>query len=212
MNEKLKIISEIQNRNIEYFVHFTDARNLPSILANGLLTKSSLDWYEIDYSYNDEERIDNMEDSISLSVSFPNYKMFYPTTLKYPKRDWCVLFLNALDVIKYDCAYNFTNAASNSCRFIPIDERKKFSSFQSMFQENVNGHIRSTLNLFDYETTDPQAELLVLEDLPPSCIEFAFFKTPYLYRQYCNIFQDTGVQCWYNSGYFYGRHDYEYWR
>ncbi len=212
MNDKEKIIEELYSRGIEYFVHFTDVNNLPSILKNGLLTRSLLECNEMEFSYNDEERFDNVKNSISLSISFPNYKMFYPITLKYPERDYCVLLLNALEVIKYDCAFNFTNAANNACRSIPIEERKTYSSFLNMFQCDLNGHIRSELGLFDFEPTDPQAEILVLEDISANCIELAFFRTQYYYQQYKKIFMNSSIRCWFDQGYFYPRHDFQSWR
>ncbi|MBE5991339.1 MAG: DUF4433 domain-containing protein [Paenibacillaceae bacterium] len=212
MSDKEKIIDEINLRGIEYFVHFTDVNNLPNILNMGLLTRSTLDSSKLKYSYNDEVRIDNVTKSLSLSISFPNYKMFYPITKKYPERDYCVLFLNALTVIQYDCAFNYTNAASNNCRFIPIENRKTYSSFINMFQDNINGHNRSELGLMNYEPTDPQAEILVLEDIPTSCIEFAFFKSSYKYQLYKKIFINSSIKCWFNEGYFYARHDFQGWR
>ncbi|MGC6175514.1 DarT ssDNA thymidine ADP-ribosyltransferase family protein [Lacrimispora sp. 38-1] len=212
MSDKEKIINEINLREIEYFVHFTDVNNLPNILKMGLLTRSTLDLSKMKYSYNDEVRADNVTKSISLSISFPNYKMFYPITLKYPNREYCVLLLKALEVIKYDCAFNFTNAASNACRFIPIEERKTYSSFHNMFQLNLNGHIRSELCLFDFEPTDPQAEILVLDNIPAKCIELAFFRTQYNYQQYKNIFMNSSIRCWFDQGYFYPRHDFQSWR
>ena len=212
MKNKELIINEMNKRKIEYFVHFTDVRNIPSILAYGLLTRDTLNYYNMDYSFNDDNRIDNISNSISLSVSFPNYKMFYLITLKYPTRDYCVFFLDAFEVIKYDCIFNKTNAASNLCRSLTIEERMTFAAFNSMFADSSQERSRDNMKLASYETTDPQAEILVKHNLPVSCIKYCFFKNSNILNQYKNLFINTGIESWYNGNYFFGRHDYEYWR
>lgn len=212
MSDKEKILREMRKRQITHFAHFTDVDNIPSILEYGLLTRASLDWDEMEYSYNDEERIDGVEDSVSFSISFPNYRMFYPMTLKYPDRDWCVLLINARKAMKYDCAFHQTNAASNRCRFIPLEDRMTYSAFLSMFQDPMNGISRAEMELNSWETTDPQAEVLVLDDLPVSCIDFCVFKNPIVYSQYAGLFENTDIETGYDYTYFNGRHDYEFWR
>lgn len=212
MSDKEKILREMRKRQITHFAHFTDVDNIPSILEYGLLTRASLDWEEIEYSYNDEERIDGVEDSVSFTISFPNYRMFYLMTLKYPDRDWCVLLINARKAMKYDCAFHQTNAASNRCRFIPLEDRMTYSAFLSMFQDPMNGISRAEMELNSWETTDPQAEVLVLDDLPVSCIDFCVFKNPIVYNQYAGLFENTDIETGYDYTYFYPRYDYEFWR
>lgn len=64
-------------KQIDALYHFTHKDNLESILLTGLITRKKLKEQDIDYKYNDEYRWDALEDSISLSISHPNYRMFY---------------------------------------------------------------------------------------------------------------------------------------
>lgn len=135
MTNKEKIIKEANERGIEHLVHFTDLSNLKSILRHGLMTRECLNKLNFDYNYNDEERIDGVENSISTSITSPNYKMFYPIRLKDENRDWAIICINAEKVLTLECAFCKTNAASNSVRFILIDYRKKYDAFREMFSE-----------------------------------------------------------------------------
>ena len=69
MITNLKLINMCKERGIEELVHFTNVTNLPSILDQGLLSREYLDYYFIDYSYNDSYRMDSVKNSVSLSAS-----------------------------------------------------------------------------------------------------------------------------------------------
>ena len=77
MNDKKQILISAKKRGIEHCVHFTNVLNLPSILSYGLLSKADLEYNWIDYNYNDDLRLDDLEEAISVSITSPNYKMFY---------------------------------------------------------------------------------------------------------------------------------------
>lgn len=68
------IRSLIAERNIPCLVHFTQIENISSILQNGILPRTLL---APGYHFNDEMRLDGFSESISLSISFPNWQMFY---------------------------------------------------------------------------------------------------------------------------------------
>lgn len=72
-----KLLEIAKNHNIEYFVHFTRLENLDSIIQKGIITRSELNFKQINYQYTDENRFDNQLNTISLSVTFPNYKMLF---------------------------------------------------------------------------------------------------------------------------------------
>ena len=83
----------VNERNIQYLVHFTRLSNLDGILEHGIYPRSKLEELPHDVTINDAGRWDYHPDSISLSICFPNYLMFY----KYRKEsgdDWVVLVIH----------------------------------------------------------------------------------------------------------------------
>ncbi len=212
MKDKEKILDELKNRGIEYLVHFTNLNNLESIVTHELLTRECLNRLNIDYDYNDEERIDGIENSISTSITSPNYKMFYPLRLENPSSDWVILFINAEKALKLECAFCKTNAANNNVRFISVDDRKTYDAFKGMFSEIPFFYTREQMELADFETTDPQAEVLLLENIPVNYIDFVIFKDYNTYRKYKSICDNIDIICGNDMGYYYARHDYKYWQ
>ena len=69
-NDELK--NYIEQKDIKKLIHFTDSRNLESILKYGLLSKNELDRLNFTYKFNDDKRLDGCLDFISLSVTKPN--------------------------------------------------------------------------------------------------------------------------------------------
>ena len=65
-----------QARKIPHLVHFTRLENLDSILNHGLLTRAECAARQIASVNTDTQRLDYQE-AVCVSVSFPNYKMFY---------------------------------------------------------------------------------------------------------------------------------------
>ena len=158
------IANRAKSRGIEYLVHFTRMENLNGILEYGLKTRQSLENEKVNFYFNDSTRFDNFTNTISLSVTSPNYQMFW----KYRQMDksarWIIILLNAYQVLaNLECAFNFTNASSNIIRKKSIAERKGLSAFDTMFY-NLQGN-RDICNLNKNETTDPQAEILCFSDI-----------------------------------------------
>ena len=79
---QLEIKNFLQERDIDELIHFTCVDNLESILSNGLLSLEDLYYNQIHYYYNDENRLEHKDNAICLSISFPNYKMFYKYRMK----------------------------------------------------------------------------------------------------------------------------------
>ena len=67
----------VRDRQVDLLCHFTRIENLPSILLTGLQGRSQLRQAGLEFCPIDFNRIDGCEGAVSLSVSFPNYKMFY---------------------------------------------------------------------------------------------------------------------------------------
>ena len=86
MNRQMTDLQYFAYENhIKEFVHFTNERNLLSILCRGVLSRKVLQENNIPFEYNDEKRLDGMLDAVSLSVTAPNYLIFY----KYSPKMFC---------------------------------------------------------------------------------------------------------------------------
>ncbi|WP_201541095.1 DarT ssDNA thymidine ADP-ribosyltransferase family protein [Psychrobacter faecalis] len=78
-------------KDIDAIYHFTHKSNLSSILEYGILTRTNLNNMNLRYAFNDQMRLDGVLDSISLSFSHPNFKMFYKYRKQTSDDDWVVL-------------------------------------------------------------------------------------------------------------------------
>jgi len=84
--------------------------------------------------------------------------------------NWVVLVIKKSILWSKDCAFCQTNAASSSVTSIDIEKRKGFDAFVSIFQEKEGIPSRSELKIKDNCPTDPQAEVLVFDDIEPRLI------------------------------------------
>ncbi|ABQ25481.1 hypothetical protein Gura_1280 [Geotalea uraniireducens Rf4] len=85
----------VEGRGIAHLIHFTRFENLNSILQHGIRPRQVLDAGGEEYIFNDELRLDGCLDAVSLSISFPNYKMFYPYRCQDYSINWAVLRLKS---------------------------------------------------------------------------------------------------------------------
>lgn len=175
----LKIQDICRSRGIETLVHFTRIENINSILREGLIGRRNLELSGQDFLYNDEYRADNYPEAVSLSISFPNYQMFYRIreqrkTEGVNDSQWVVLLLDVKVLWELDCAFCQQNAASNAVRSIPLDERKKPEALKGMFDDFYDIKREDLLIPQNY-TTHPQAEVLVFDQIPTQYIHVIHF-------------------------------------
>ncbi len=175
--------SEIQKicqmYGIEALVHFTHIANLNSILQYGLLGRAQLEsmsWVEPP-KYNDIHRLDGQREAICLSISFPNYKMFYKYSFNN-RSDWVVLLLKPSILWKLDCKFYQENAASKNAKEniteIRTQARKQPEALKNMFSNY--GHLkREVLEIPSFFTTHPQAEVLVFNQIDTQYIDAVHF-------------------------------------
>ena len=77
-NRASQIQQICEDRGITTLVHFTRIENLRSILHEGLLDHQSLlKKYGQQFAPNDRKRLDRYKEAICLSISFPNYELFF---------------------------------------------------------------------------------------------------------------------------------------
>lgn len=163
LNKKQKEIKEIcQKRDIQICTHFTRIENLSSILEKGLIPRAYLEDNEI--FYNDSDRWDGQKNANCLSVSFPNYKMFYRYS-KYNQKDWVVLSYRKEILWEMKCAFCSANAAKREVRSISIHERQTVEAFKQMFLGDTNSSY----------PTNVQAEVLVFDNIQSSYLKEVTF-------------------------------------
>lgn len=202
-----------QQRNISSLIHFTRVENLCGILTHGLLSRSELEHNRLDPSpiFNDPIRIDGLKDGVCLTISYPNYRMFYKLTQgKY--ENWVVILLDASVMWKLDCAFNYENAASRTMQALPLTKRKVYEQLARMFSDSAL-NTRDKLHIPDNFTTNPQAEVLVFERISSSYIQAVHFFDPRIMA----VWQGQNPDLWRDTfrhelKFFRSRSDYEFWK
>ena len=154
----------VRDRGIKYLLHFTPIYNLRSILRLGFVPRKFLDMPGIKESirplFPDLFRQDGQRDCFCLSISWPNYKMFFQKR-KQMLTDWVVLRINVETIIKHQCLFYKTNAASSASR------RLGPGRIEEMFYDDG---IRGQLSIEKWYTTDPQAEVMSFSRISPQWI------------------------------------------
>ena len=170
-------------RGIERVVHFTPIENLARILREGLLPRFTLDRLSRrgrPFIAVDQDRFDGHKRTVSVSISFPNYQMFYRVRQQTSDDVWVVLSMKPALLWELDCAFCEDNAASADVRRRPLPTLKRVEALQALFSEVVLIHdgriLRAEISIPDLYPTNPQAEVLVCEPVKPRYIfEVAFF-------------------------------------
>ena len=159
---------------IPHLIHFTRCENLRSIFRHGLHSIQSCDEEGIHSVRNDQIRLDGQPDGISLSVTFPNFRMFYKYRQMDVASDWAVLLLSPKILWEKRCGFFRHNAADSRMRELPRAEVTTLQALREMFE--APGVEREHW-LRPYDPTDPQAEVMVYEAIEPSLIETVAFET-----------------------------------
>lgn len=177
--------SYIRERGVTGLGHFTRLKNLESILQRGLLPRRTLDQMGAEYFPNDQLRLDHVE-GVCVSISFPNYKLFYRFRKAFPGEHWVVIDLSTAIVEKKACLFNSRNAASAAMTRIGQEARMQMGALAEVFyDEDIQGcsaiaspapvTLREKLGLQSKFTTDPQAEVVVLEPIEPELFDGVIF-------------------------------------
>lgn len=191
-------IQQIGNeRSITTLCHFTRVENLQSILQEGLLGRSLLEARGQQFLFNDHDRVDGHKEALCMSISFPNYQMFY--SIREEKKaaqeandsQWIVLLLDAKVLWELDCAFCQRNAAHNAVRRVPLEDRKKPKALKGMFEDFYNISHQDLQIPDPYlmhpksaSPTHPQAEVLVFDSIPVEYINTIHF------------YNETALQTW----------------
>lgn len=212
-NLKAQIKKDVEERKIEYLVHFTAIENIPSILSNGIHSVYSLDKLDFSYDYNDEYRLDGYENAISLSVMFPNYSMFYKYRIyNKPPKDMAVLSISPSILWEKECAFYYNNAASSDFNNTSARELNTYDSWCEMFCEEYGENSRKQLRLPSYYTTNPQAEILCFDTIDPNYILDVCFENQVMIDKYKHILPNKKDFYYIFRNLYAPRFDYAFWK
>ncbi|MCC8392510.1 DUF4433 domain-containing protein [Paraburkholderia sp. MMS20-SJTR3] len=155
--------------------HFTRASNLESILTHGLCSVTKAAEIGIAPNINDEQRLDGRRAGASLSIGFPNHKMFFKYRQMNPQERWVVLGINSAVLWEKNCGFCQRNAADHRIRALPLASLTGVAAFRGMFDQLDDLPSRAEQNLQAFDPTDPQAEVLVFDVIEPQYIEAVAF-------------------------------------
>ena len=201
---------------IPYLVHFTRWENIDGIIQYGLLPKILIEDLPFEVSINDELRLDGHQDSVSLSIAFPNYKMFYRYRMNSNTDGWAVLAIHPSVLWEYECAFCKYNAADSRISCIQKDELKSLSAFKDMFLEfeqdafmievlgdELPPKTRTAKKLKPFDPTDSQAEVLVFDIIPVEKIIGVAFDNNKLLNDFKN--KHPNIKAVFNKHFFSSR-------
>ena len=197
----------VAERGITCLMHFARTSSLDSILARGLLTRDILVQGGFK-AFNDQLRLDGTH-AVCLSIEFPNYKMFHGVKKDNPNETWIIVVVSPAVLWELDCAFCVANAASNGVTAIAIAQRRGLAAMQAMYADWPT-KVRAELNIPNSYPTNPQAEVLVLQNIPPSYI-MGLYVLNEAARQAVNA-RCPSLDVRVDAGKFRWRRDYEHWK
>jgi len=213
--KECKFLDYLEHKGVKYLYHFTNSKNLNSILEVGLVTRNHLVRLE-DYCINDEQRLDHTN-AICLSISFPNYRLFSKLRYDYPEEKWVVLVLDIRIVSELDCGFFYTNAANSKFQNRTSKKYRTLDSLKSMFCDEFppnqlfgSSITRTDIGIANRYTTDPQAEVLVFNDIPTHRIIGVMFSNEDEMKDFNKQYDQYKFEM--NLKAFSARKDYAYWQ
>lgn len=177
----------------------------------GLSSRDKLDGAQIFYERTDENRRDNRTEMVSLSISFPNYRMFFKKKTEKPKWEWVVIEIDSSVLWLLGCDF-FPNNAAKMNGILTDESTASIERLRSMFSDETGlGLTRRDLGIPDKFTTDPQAEVLVRGEVATS-----FFRSINLEKKnrlplLMDQFGNSGIPFRVSPHLFGPRKDFEFW-
>jgi hypothetical protein len=198
-NEYRKIDSEVEKIAnqlcIPYLVHFTNERNLSSVLNIGLHPKGNAERCKFNPSVNDMLRLDGHTDAVSLSIGFPNSRMFYKYRKQLEQDCWAVIVIDRSVLWKKTCAFCRHNAADSRISSRSLDELSSHHSLLEMFEDMPSPNSRHDQRLHQYDPTDVQAEVLAFGVIPKSLMVEIVFDSPRVMEKYRELAGGIPLSC-----------------
>lgn len=217
MGKSIEIKQILENRNINNLYHFTKGENLKSILKYGLMSVNNLNDDNISFKCTDEDRNDKKLNYISSSISFPNYKYFFPTRCNSTnKLGWVVLEIDSNILCDKECIYCCENAATNNVTYIKDTEKKGSDALEKLF-DDFDEIKRVDLKIDKNMPTNPQAEVLIPNKIDLKYIKGIYFENLTVKKYFFDeldsdiIISDNKIKIDVKSELFKYRNDYTHW-
>ena len=162
-------------RNITSLFHFTSIKNLESIVTHGFLGRESLKERGLDFTPSDQIRYEPILDGVCFSLSRPNHYMAARKIVS--GHEMVLLELQGLDNLLTN--YNFFSSPGNFGS--PTLKRKieswpeEFIGGQGLMNLFKSPATREKYSIPDFEPTDLQAEIIVVERLSWSFVKKVYF-------------------------------------
>lgn len=176
---RLAVIEDIPRflfaRNVTSMFHFTSIKNLESIAANGFFGRETLSAKNLNFTPSDEIRYEPILDGVCFSMSRPNYYMAARKIMS--GHEMVLLELHGLSDLL--TSHNFVASPGNFGS--PLLKRKienwpeDFIGGQGLMNMFANSEIRKKYLVPDFEPTDPQAEIIMLESVPWRYVSKIYF-------------------------------------
>ena len=199
--EDSQIRKHLERRGIDRLIHFTRIENLESILKNGLVPVKTQRRKNIHSIRNDTLRLEALLDCTSLSISFPNFKLFYKFRQRTPGAKWVVLAIDTEALFlparkRYFC---YTNASALLPNDNDLNSLTTADTFLNMFSEETPTNWKrkvkdKTEKISNRYTTDPQAEVLISGDISSKLIKCVYFQSLSDVLDYYNSNDDTRLE------------------
>ena len=169
---------------IPFLVHFTRLANLASIIQHGLYPMSQIREIGVAPQTNDRFRLDGHLDGISLSIGFPNHRMFYALRQQSADVEWVVIIVSPEVLWQKESAFCCHNAADTRIRCQTLSQLKTKESFVGMFKELKCCPSREEQRLKIFDPTDDQAEVLLFDIIEPDLISGVVFRSATAQKEY----------------------------
>ena len=163
-----KILEIVHKRKIKKLIHFTNIKNLESILHMGICSRRYLWEYEIKFESNDPYRKDKKRDCSSFSIEYPNSSYLNSLKKKNPEKIFCMIILDAERLLPniLDKYYVYCNAATTEASsFLDSEVLTRPKFFENMFYNSS----------ISYLPGDVQAEILIKGIVPTEYIQEIHF-------------------------------------
>jgi hypothetical protein len=193
----------LARRRINRLVHFTPLGNVQAIHQYGLIPREHLQHevlrLALGPSFTDDYRWEGMPHFSCLSVTSPNYPMFYSKRQTRQNTRWAVLEFNPEVLSRFWFEFCPTNAASG------VRPLNGVAGGEELF---LLPDLRQRLCIVSNEPTDPQAEALCDSIIGPEQIMAINVERP----EDAAWLACEGISARVNATLFQARHDYAFWK
>jgi hypothetical protein len=161
-----EIQQEAIARGVQYLFHFTEIENLPGIAEHGLVCRRTLHDPGYNASVIDENRWDERDDVVSLSIEGFDTGLLKKRLSKRHHDGWVLLALSSRILWELDCEFCWSNASRKD-----IKSHRGFRGGPWAFRKMFSGSDEERSGLAACHPTDADAEVHVLESVSQTYID-----------------------------------------